>query len=105
MQLFECCKTAQINSIQELQIQEKLFGRSGNEKARAVIAKANLDACAGDLTSYRHGSLRIPSSRVNILSDELVRTGSLRATLRSGDQRQPIPGIWADKIYHRQSQS
>uniref|UniRef100_A0A0N5AG24 PDZ domain-containing protein n=1 Tax=Syphacia muris TaxID=451379 RepID=A0A0N5AG24_9BILA len=86
-------------------IQEKLFGRSGNEKTRAVIAKANLDAWAGDLTTYRHGSLRVPSSRVNVLNDELIRTGSLRATLLSGDQRQSIPGVWTDKIYHRQSQS
>lgn len=84
-------------------VHDKLFGRFGGEKSRAVIAQANLDACAGELTSYRHGSLRIPSSRMNSLNQELVRTGSLRATSQSSEQRQINEQL--DKFLHRHSQS
>lgn len=71
-----------------MKVHEKLFGRSGNEKIRPIIAQANLDACAGELMSCRHGSLRIPSSRINSVTRALVRTGSLRTTSYSIDQRQ-----------------
>uniref|UniRef100_A0A0M3I6N1 PDZ domain-containing protein n=1 Tax=Ascaris lumbricoides TaxID=6252 RepID=A0A0M3I6N1_ASCLU len=86
-----------------LQVHDKLFGRFTNEKSRAIIAHANLDACAGELTSFRHGSLRIPSSRVSSLNNELVRTGSLRTTSHSSDQRHINEQL--DKFLHRQSQS
>uniref|UniRef100_F1KRB5 Disks large 5 n=2 Tax=Ascaris suum TaxID=6253 RepID=F1KRB5_ASCSU len=84
-------------------VHDKLFGRFTNEKSRAIIAHANLDACAGELTSFRHGSLRIPSSRVSSLNNELVRTGSLRTTSHSSDQRHINEQL--DKFLHRQSQS
>ncbi|KHN77994.1 Disks large -like protein 5 [Toxocara canis] len=84
-------------------VHDKLFGRFGNEKSRAIIAHANLDACAGELTSYRHGSLRIPPSRVSSMNHELVRTGSLRATSHSTDQRHINEQL--DKFLHRHSQS
>ncbi|KAK0400036.1 hypothetical protein QR680_003318 [Steinernema hermaphroditum] len=67
----------------------KLFGRSSGasaEKARAIIAQANIDASARDLLTYRHGSLRLPSSRTSFRG-ELCRTASLRGppSTRSAD--------------------
>uniref|UniRef100_A0A1I8AJK0 PDZ domain-containing protein n=1 Tax=Steinernema glaseri TaxID=37863 RepID=A0A1I8AJK0_9BILA len=75
-------------------VHEKLFGRASGasaEKARAIIAQANIDASARDLLTYRHGSLRLPSSSTSFRGD-LCRTASLRGppSTRSADGKTRI---------------
>ncbi|VDK54871.1 unnamed protein product [Anisakis simplex] len=96
-------------------VHDKLFGRgngaSGSDKNRAIIAHANLDACIGELTSYRHGSLRIPTSRLShSINHQLVRTGSLRTTTANAGGSHPITdprqiNEQLDKFFQRPSQS
>ncbi|TMS38588.1 hypothetical protein L596_005278 [Steinernema carpocapsae] len=91
----------------------KIFGRASSastDKARAIIAQANIDASARDLLHYRHGSLRLPSSRTSIRG-ELCRTASLRGPpqARSADSKtvfeKAVPETRVEQKWGRQSAS